>query len=305
MSAVSDPAASGLVEVADGVHAHLQPDGGWCLNNAGLIVAGDHSVLVDTAATEARARALRHAVVRVAGGPPGTVVNTHSHGDHTFGNFVFPEALVLGHERTRQEAEEAGLHLTGLWPDVGWGELALVLPHLTFTGPLTLRAGGKRVELHSFGPAHSGCDTVVWLPDERVLFAGDLVMSGVTPFVLTGSVAGLRAALARLREFDAATIVPGHGPVGGPELLDQGERYLSWLVDLARTASDAGRSPLEAARDADLGEFGDLLDRERLAPNLHRAFAELRGGGQGAFAEVDRMFADLVALHGGVPACHA
>ena len=305
MSAVSDPAASGLVEVADGVHAYLQPDGGWCLNNAGLIVAGDHSVLVDTAATEARAQALRHAVVRVARGLPGTVVNTHSHGDHTFGNFVFPEALVLGHERTRQEAEEAGLHLTGLWPDVGWGELELVLPHLTFTGPLTLRAGGKLVELHSFGPAHSGCDTVVWLPDERVLFAGDLVMSGVTPFVLTGSVAGLRAALARLREFDAAIIVPGHGPVGGPELLDHGERYLSWLVDLARTASDAGRSPLEAARDADLGGFGDLLDSERLAPNLHRAFAELRGGGHGAFAEVDRMFADLVALHGGVPVCHA
>lgn len=294
-----------LEEIAEGVHAFLQPDGGWCLNNAGLLVEDGESVLVDTAATEARARLLRALVVEVADAPPRVIVNTHSHGDHTFGNFVFPEALVVGHERTRQEAEEAGLHLTGLWPQVDWGDIELVLPHLTFTGRVTVQLGEHGVELHSFGPAHSGCDTVVWMPRQRVLFAGDLVMSGVTPFVLTGSVGGLRSAVAGLREFHATTIVPGHGPVGGPELLDATERYLNWLTGLAWAGLAEGLTPLQAAREADLGEFAELLDSERLAPNLHRAYDELRGGAHGAFAEVGPMFDAMVELHGGIPKCHA
>lgn len=294
-----------LEEIAEGVHAFLQPDGGWCLSNAGLLVERGGSVLVDTAATEARARRLRALAVKVAAAPPKVIVNTHSHGDHTFGNFVFPEALVMGHERTRREAEEAGMHLTRLWPQVDWGDVELVLPHLTFTGRVTMQLGEHDVELHSFGPAHSGCDTVVWMPRRRVLFAGDLVMSGVTPFVLTGSVSGLRSAVARLREFDAQTIVPGHGPVGGPELLDTTERYLNWLTGLARAGLAEGLTALQAAGEADLGEFAELLDSERLAPNLHRAYNELRGGTHGVFAEVGAMFDAMVALHGGIPECHA
>jgi cyclase len=291
-----------LEEIADGVHAFLQPNGGWCLNNAGLVVGRGESVLIDTAATEARARRLRG---MVAGTPPRVIVNTHSHGDHTYGNCVFPEALVVAHERTRREAEEAGLHLTRLWPRVDWGDIQVTLPHLTFTERLTMRLGEHLLELHSFGPAHSGCDTVVWLPRQRVLFTGDLVMSGVTPFVLTGSVGGLRSAVARLREFDAKTIVPGHGPVGGAELLDATERYLTWLTGLANAALAEGMNPLQAARDADLGEFTTLLDNERIAPNLYRAYDEARGGAHGAFSEVDTMFRAMVQLHGGIPNCHA
>jgi cyclase len=294
-----------LKAISAGVHAFLQPDGGWCLNNAGLIVSEGGCVLVDTAATVARARLLRAHALEVAGAPPRLIVNTHAHGDHTFGNVVFPEALVMGHEETRKEAERTGLHLTGLWPHVDWGDVVVVLPQLTFGGPVTLRLGAHEAELHSFGPAHSGCDTAVWLPRERVLFAGDLVMSGVTPFVLTGSVRGLRSAVTALRKLDPVTVVPGHGPVGGPELLDATERYLDWLAELARAGLARGLPPLEAARQADLGPFGDLLDSERLAPNLHRAYDELRDDAGHTPAGVDQLFAEMVDLHGGLPECHA
>lgn len=293
-----------LEEIADGIQAFVQPDGGWCLNNAGLVLTPSGSILIDTAATEARARRLRAFTMKVAGAPPALLVNTHAHGDHTFGNFVFPEATAVGSERARREAADAGLHLTGLWPEVGWGAIEIVLPGVTFSDRMTIYRDGLELELRSFGPAHSARDTVVWLPRQRVLFAGDLIMSGVTPFVLTGSVTGLRSAVVRLRELGPVTVVPGHGPVGGPELLDATERYLDWLMGLARSGLDQGMTPLRTAREAELGEFAKLLDPERLAPNLHRAYDELRGGGPGS-ASVDQLLTEMVELHGGLPVCQA
>lgn len=297
--------ASRLDEVADGVYAFVQPDGGWCLNNAGVIVAADTTVLVDTAATESRARRLRELVGGVSPVAPRVVVNTHAHGDHTFGNFVFPEAVVVGAERSRAEAVEVGLHLTTLWPDVAWGAIRLTPPQVTFTDTMTLHVGERVVRLWSYGPAHTACDTVVWLPHERVLFTGDLVLSGVTPFILTGSVAGLRAALDRLRALDPRTVVPGHGPVGGPELLATTQRYLDWLTSLAKAGLAEGRTPPEVAREADPGEFAGYVDGERLVANLYRAYGELRGGGPDDFAGVDEVFRAMVDLNGGLPACHA
>jgi cyclase len=297
-----------LEEVADGVHAFLQPDGGWCLNNAGVVVDGGDALLVDTAATTARAARLRELAAKAAARTPRLIVNTHAHGDHTFGNCVFPEAVVVGSERTRAEAVGAGLHLTGLWPDVDWGEIVLRPPQLTFDGDVALHLGDRTALLRTFGPAHSGSDTVLWLPRERVLFAGDLVMSGVTPFVLTGSIRGLRDAIGALRALGAETIVPGHGPVGGPELLDATERYLDRVSDLAELGMAAGLTPLEIAREAELGEFEELIDRERLVPNLFRACAESEepAAADGVRpAEVDEVFRAMVELHGGLPTCHA
>ncbi|WP_404816589.1 MBL fold metallo-hydrolase [Streptomyces thermolineatus] len=295
-----------LEEVADGVFAYVQPDGGWCLNNAGLVVAEGRSLLVDTAATEARARALRAAVASVTPRPPAFVVNTHSHGDHTFGNSVFADrAVIISHERTRAEMAAVGLHLTTLWPDVEWGDVSVELPTLTYRDRMTLHVAGAAVELIALGPAHTAVDTVVWLPEQRVLFAGDLLMSGATPFCLMGSVSGSLDAVARLRSLGPRTVVAGHGPVAGPELLDTAERYLGWVRDLAADAVAAGLSPLEAARAADLGEWAELLDAERLVPNLHRACAEARGAEPGAVLDVPAMFADMVEYHGSLPECRA
>lgn len=265
-------------EVAAGVYAYVQPDGGWCLSNAGIIHDGRRAAVVDTAATEARARLLRDQASRIAGSPPGIVVNTHFHGDHTFGNYLFaPAAAIIAQQQTRTDAELAGLHMRTLWPEVTWGDLELAPPTVLFQDRMTLYVGDTRVELVNAGPAHTASDTVAWLPEQRVLFTGDVVMSGVTPFCLMGSVPGSMAAIGRLRALHPAVVVPGHGPVGGPELLDQAEGYFRWLQDLAREGMAAGLEPLELARDAGLGDYADWLDHERLVANLYRAYADERG----------------------------
>ncbi|MDQ3403030.1 MAG: MBL fold metallo-hydrolase [Actinomycetota bacterium] len=293
-------------EVADGVFAYVQLDGSWCLSNAGFVVDGDDVVVIDTAATEHRARQLRAAISAITPATPRIVVNTHFHGDHTFGNFVFrPEAVILAHEAARTEARVADLGMRGLWPDVAWGELRLALPTMTFRDALTLHVGDLRLELFHPGPAHTTTDTVVWIPQRSVLFVGDILMNGATPFCLMGSVSGSLRTISRLRALDARTIVSGHGPVGGPELFDTTERYLHWLQQLAYDGVRAGLTPLELARETPLGEFADLLDTERLVGNLHRAYAECRGASEGAPLDVLKIFMEMVEHNGGPLHCFA
>ncbi|MCX5267327.1 MBL fold metallo-hydrolase [Streptomyces sp. NBC_00199] len=298
---------SEMREVASSVYAWIQPDGGWCLNNAGLILDGECAVLVDTAATERRTRVLAEAVGTLAPAGPDFLVNTHFHGDHTFGNSYFkPRATIIAHENCARDQIAAGPGLRGLWPDVEWGETPVLGPDVTYRGDeAAVHSGGRRIALLHPGTAHTTGDTVVWLPDEGVLFTGDVVWSGSTPFCLMGSVTGSLEAIGRLRALGAQTVVPGHGPVGGAELLDETAAYLNWLLEVAESGLRAGRSALETARTTELGAWAAFLDAERIVGNLHRAYAELAGAVPGAPIDVATAFGEMTQFHGGLPVCHA
>jgi cyclase len=143
----------------------------------------------------------------------------------------------------------------------------------------------------------------VWIPERSVLFCGDLVFNGGTPFLLMGSVAGAVQVLEEVvRPLGARTIVPGHGPVfSGPGPIDATLDYLRFVLDLAEGARAAGLAPLDAARQADLGRFADWPDAERIAGNLHRAMAELAGAPRGAPIDIVAALADMVTYNGGAP----
>jgi cyclase len=300
------PVDDRMIEVADGVHAYVQLPGGWCVSNAGAIVGDDGALVIDTLSTESRARRLVAAVDALVPGPRRVVVNTHDHGDHHFGNHLFGQAaVVVGHELARSGMIGTGLALTGLWPRVDWGDVRVSPPTMTFTDRLAVYVGGRRVELMHLGPAHTTNDVVVWLPDERVLFTGDVVLSGATPFVLTGSIRGSLEVVDALSRLGARTVVCGHGPVAGPEVFESTTAYLRWIIRLAKEGERIGLAPLDVAQRADLGEFGPLLDPERIVGNLHRAYAELGGAEPGTPLDVRAVFAEMVEFHGGHPICRA
>jgi cyclase len=287
----------------------VQPPGGWCVNNAGVLRGPDGLVVVDTVATRSRAREFRATVEGLGLGPVRFIVNTHHHGDHIFGNCEFaPPATVIAHDAARDEIEKAGLGLQQLWPGVDWGEISLVPPALTFSERLEMSLGAQTAKLIFVGPAHTTNDIVVWLPAERVLFSGDVAMNGVTPYVLMGSVRGSLRALTRLRDLGPRTVVSGHGEVAGPEVIDDTEEYLRWVLDLAEEATEEGVTPLEACRRASLGRFEKLLDPERIVGNLHRACLELANPdlSLGAEADVLGSFREMVDFNGGcLPQCDA
>lgn len=297
------------VEVGEGVYAYIQPDGSWLVNNTGFVVGRQAVVAVDTCATERRTRAYRDAIAAVTPQPVRTLVNTHHHGDHTFGNSRFPGATIVGHERCRAEVLAFGPPVNrGIWTDVEWGHFEMAPPFLTYTDGITLWADDLRCDVRHVGtPAHTTNDSIIHLPDRSVLFAGDLLFKGGTPFVLMGSVSGAIEVLEKVvRPLEAQTIVAGHGPVCGPEVIDETLRYLHFVETVAREGKEAGLTPLETARETDLGEFGDLLDAERIVGNLHRAYAELAGAERGARIDTAAAMKDMVAYNGGRPlTCHA
>ncbi|MFD6877555.1 MULTISPECIES: MBL fold metallo-hydrolase [unclassified Streptomyces] len=296
-----------LVQPAPGVYAYVQPDGGWCLNNAGFVSDGGRTLLVDTAATERRALALRGTVLAAGVPLPRTVVNTHHHGDHTYGNGVFaPEALVLGHEAARAEQLAAGHQLELIWPATDFGKVEITPPDLTYADRLTLHVGDIEVRVLHPGVAHTTGDSVVWLPRQRVVFTGDLIFAGGTPFLAMGSLSGSLRALERLRELGAETVVPGHGPLTDPSAYESTERYLRYVGELARDGRARGLTPLETASRADLGEFAAWRESERLVANVHRAYAELAGEPEGAPLDILAVLRDMTVMNGGTPIlCHA
>ena len=306
MSKMPEPFAD---EIADGVFAYIQPDGSWFLNNTGIVVGPDTVVMVDQTSTEDRGRALLDTVNRVGGGKPvPALVNTHHHGDHTFGNYLVPAGTaIIAHHRCRLETQLTGTAITALFQGPDWGDLQVRPAMITFDDRLTVWSGERRIDLIHFGvPAHTTNDVVAYLPDDGVVFTGDLVFHQGTPFAVQGSVTGWLEVLDELEALGAERLVPGHGPICDAAVIDDVRRYLGFVIATAAAARAAGISPLDAAQDTDLGKFAELSDPERLVGNLHRAYHDLAHPElRGAPLDLGPIAADMMTYHGGPIVSHA
>lgn len=301
--------ASYLEEMVPGVYAFVQPDGGWMVNNCGVVTdpSGD-AVLVDTTSTEKRNRALLAEVSSVSKAGPRLAVNTHSHPDHTYGNGFLPETTtIIGHHLCREGVLRAGLAATHELP-ADYGDLVVRPPDVTIASDVTLHLEEMPVELRILGPAHTSHDIGVWLPEQRVLFAGDLAFAGGHPIFLDGSMLGFKRATQRMRELAPSVLLPGHGPVRRGEevleLLDRQEEYVDWIAAVAAESYAAGLTPLEAAQAAlRSGDhpYATWPESERVVCNLHRAYAETTDYDAGHPLNIPHLWSEMVALNGGEP----
>jgi glyoxylase-like metal-dependent hydrolase (beta-lactamase superfamily II) len=292
------PYTKGLHEVGDGVWAYLQPDGGWGWSNAGLVGDGGESLLVDTLfdlpLTAEMLDTMRQATPDAA--RIGTLVNTHANGDHCYGNALLADAEIVATTACAEEMAEvppslmdtflnaagdlglAGTFVAEIFGPFTFSDNELVAPTLTFDGSLDLKVGGKVVHLLEVGPAHTRGDTIVHVPDDGVMFTGDILFHGGHPIVWAGPVANWIAACDRILAIDDVTmVVPGHGPLADCQAVEDLKGYFDYLTVEVRQRFDAGLSVLDAARDIDLGPYADWGDAERLAVNVNTLYRDFGG----------------------------
>lgn len=287
----------GLHEVADGIFAYLQPDGGWGWSNAGLVRGAGSSLLVDTLFDLELTASMLDAMAPITGtAPVSTLVNTHANGDHCYGNQLVAGAddpvEVIASAASAAEMEElppAALAammraefdpLTDRYLEQAFGPFTfdgIEPPRIdrTFSDRLDLEVAGRRAELLEVGPAHTAGDVLVHLPDDGVVFCGDILFIEGTPIVWDGPISNWLAACDRIIAMGCDVIVPGHGPLTDAAGVARVADYLRFVTEEATARHAAGMSAADAARDIDLGPYADWLDAERIAINVDTVYGEL------------------------------
>lgn len=225
------------------------------ISNAAFVVTADRVVVIDALGSPVLAEELLEEIRRVTPLRVRHVIVTHYHADHVYGLQVLKAAgaEVIAHERVDEylQSDTAQLRLKAsreeLFPWID-ENTRLVAPDRRLSGPATLTLGGTRFEIGHAGPAHTPEDLVVWLPERRVLLAGDLVFRGRIPFVGLADSGAWVQALDRLLAYDARLIVPGHGPVSSSAQADL-QLTRDYLVHLRQSMARAAQElePFEEA----------------------------------------------------------
>ncbi|MGI9603582.1 MAG: MBL fold metallo-hydrolase, partial [Acidimicrobiales bacterium] len=288
---------------------YLQPDGGWGWSNAGVAVGGDESLLVDTLFDLSLTATMLDSMAPITDGAPiRTLINTHANGDHCYGNELVTGAEIIGSEAARAEMENLPPAALAALTAGGFGEpldqylaaafgpfrfddITSTPPTRTFTRRLDLEVGGRPIALHEVGPAHTAGDVIAHLPNDHVVFTGDILFIYGTPIIWDGPVANWVAACDLIDDLAPSVVVPGHGPLTDASGVDAVRRYLQFVHTEASTRHRAGQSALDAAFDIDLGEFADWGDWERIVINVDAVYAEL---------DPDHQRADVMGLFGGM-----
>jgi glyoxylase-like metal-dependent hydrolase (beta-lactamase superfamily II) len=225
------------------------------ISNAAFVVTDSGVVVIDALGSPPLAAELLAEIRRITDKPVTQVIVTHYHADHVYGLQAFKAAgaEIIAHTRADEylQSDTARLRLQASREDLfPWVDEAtrLLPPDRRLTGPTALTLGGVRFEISHAGPAHTPEDLVIWLPERRVLFVGDLVFRGRIPFVGLADSGAWVQALDRLLAYDAALIVPGHGAVSA-QAKDDLRLTRDYLLHLRQSMGRAA-AELEPFEDA-------------------------------------------------------
>ncbi len=307
-----------LEEVAEGVYFAVGTGSIFVMSNALVIVNDEDVVVVDSHITPAAARALIASIRAITDKPITTLINSHFHYDHAHGAQAFGNVQIIGHEFTREKLTgdpmnehtfldskarfdrtldrlEARLaNVTNaterleLETQVEFNrahiqatkEVTPVPPDVTMSDRLTLFRGDREIQIHFFGRAHTGGDVGVYLPEDKILFTGDMLLGGIS-YLGDGYVGEWAQTLQNLKQLDIDLVLPGHGPgFRDLERIDYVQAYYRDLHDGVVRLKAGGATAEEAAVQVDLTHHGDTLGVNQMGANLEavqRIYALLDG----------------------------
>lgn len=245
-----------LAKISEHVYAyvgttHASPAGNAFGANAGVVVGRDAVLVVDTLVSAKHATRFLADIRKVTDKPIRYVVNTHWHLDHSWGNCVFINqgAVVIAHENSRQSmlssdytlarADRYGMTASDLEGTV------LLPPAITFKQDMTIDLGGVTVQLNYPGAAHTSGSITAYVPQDKVLFVGDILFTRYHPNIGEGDLVSWQKVLEDLQKTPATQIIPGHGPVSTPAHLKQMQQYIQTFDTVARELCQ-GKSAADA-----------------------------------------------------------
>jgi len=274
--AVSSAGGPELKELTTGVYAYI---GGAGSTNSGFIVTDKGVILIDSQGPRERALDLKARIKKITNLPVIYLINTHYHGDHTFGNQYF-KGTIISHKTARDDLiQKDRAHRTRFKKIFGQKSLdgfRLTLPDITFSDELRLYEGATDIIITHTGPAHTGGDAYVYLPKERIVFTGDILYKGRLPWLGEGSVAGIIKALGELLVLDADIYVPGHGSMAAKKDVLEFQGYLTDLTNEVRRLKGEGKGMEQIAKEIKLPAYSAYLKYNEWLPlNAKAVYKEI------------------------------
>lgn len=266
-------------KVSEGVYFHEGDIGrkGHC--NNGWIVFKDFVLVVDANFPSGAEEVIPKIKTTSGDKPIRFAFDTHHHGDHAYGNEVWHQngATIVAHEGVLAEMDK---YEPKRWEESkGRKDVAaskLRKPALLFRRDMVFDDGEKRVELLHFGVAHTHGDGFAWMPKEKILFTGDAIVNGPYNYVGDGNIGEWIKTLNAVKKLGAEKVCPGHGPAGGPEIIDDQLAFFVALRDGVKVWRDAGKSAQEAR---------DSVDALRMKLRTNEKISRYIGGGFAQQAE--------------------
>lgn len=253
-------AAERLTQISDNVYAYVDTknsskDSSFGAN-AGIIIGKDGIAVVDTLISSKEAKCFIRDIRSISRKPIKYVINTHYHLDHVFGNSEFAKlgAIIIAQENAKKSMEDTAKKTLDNISEYGLAEqdmkgTKLAYPVLSYGDKMTIDLGGQMIELIHARHSHTDGDTLVYLPDKNVIFAGDILFTGYHPFLGEGNIDEWVKELDDMMGMDIEKIVPGHGPVSGKKDLKEMKEYILLFdqkaKELAGESNDAQKIATE------------------------------------------------------------
>lgn len=241
-------------EIAPDIYVQTEYHGA----NVAFIVTGEGVILIDTPMLPDEARLWWSEILKRTDQEIIYVINTDHHRAHIIGNQFFPTATVIAHEMAWKEMNSYGdsfrIRLINMYRDripeavEEWkAHLEIIKPEITFTGRTVLFKGDKEIHIIPVG-GHTPATSVILLPKEKLLFAGDLVVTNRPPFLSQGNTKEWLQSLTYVRKLDYDLLIPGHGELTGKEATETMSEYLRLVRRRVRSAYKSGLSKADTAR---------------------------------------------------------
>ncbi|MFP3227817.1 MAG: MBL fold metallo-hydrolase [Caldisphaera sp.] len=272
-----------IEKLNDKVYAIIDNDGGWFLSNTGLVDMGSYTLVIDTQYNEKRANDVLNIINDLRLPKPGLIINTHHHGDHTWGNHVINKPAIMHKEANKMVniLKENSLNIyKQFFPQLDFKGSEYTLPDIVIGDEgVILETKQGLINVKYLGPSHTTGDIIVIVDWADVIFAGDIIFNQVTPLAIDGTILNWINVLDKLEEIsNGKIIVGGHGKIADEKTIRLMKEYFLHIANRTKESISNGISdPLIISKNIGPGPLKGWRLEERIVFNVERALLDFQG----------------------------